>query len=216
MGGTLRSLVRDVVAWAGELAVFVLVAALVISNRLVPISSTFLQAEFDLLKRPVSGDVLLVQVDSRSVQEMGAGPLQRRSIAKVLDVLKDAGAAAVWLDINVQPEPQNAVPDALQREIAAAGDTVVLASGAWKKRSELPLLQLAEFLQVEQGAPLRTFTVDGMINDRAVPSLSLLDVYDANFNLEAVKGKRVILIDAPPVLAMAHACLAIYNHFAAA
>ncbi len=64
---------------------------------------------------PANDDVVIVEIDDRSLQELGRWPWPREILAGVVEVLQECGARAVALDI-ILPEPQKT------RYVAAEGD----------------------------------------------------------------------------------------------
>jgi len=64
---------------------------------------------------PGNDDIVIVEIDDRSLQELGRWPWPREILAGVVEVLQECGARAVALDI-ILPEPQKT------RYVAAQGD----------------------------------------------------------------------------------------------
>ncbi len=92
---------------------------------------------------PISDDILHVDIDSATLERVGRWPWNRRGLALIVDVLHDAGARAIVLDI-LMPHPQDPRlvedewgritridDDAMLAEaIDRAGRTVVAAAAA--------------------------------------------------------------------------------------
>lgn len=83
-------------------------------------------ARFALLTRPATGNVVLVAVDSPSIERIGVWPWPRQVHAVLLDRLREAGAGAIAFDVDFSspstPEGDASFAAALQR----AGGSVVL------------------------------------------------------------------------------------------
>ena len=78
-----------------------LVAALVLRTGLF---ATLDRALFDVqtrwLQHPVASDVVIVEIDARSLKELGQWPLPRSRHAELVEALARAGAARIFLDID--------------------------------------------------------------------------------------------------------------------
>ena len=83
---------------------------------------------FGIDKRPASGDVVIVEIDARSLEEIGVWPWPRRLHGQLLDRLRAAGAGQVAFDIDFSqasdPENDAALEAALRR---AGGATILPA-----------------------------------------------------------------------------------------
>lgn len=127
-GSATRKLQDAASRWRAELIIFVAVGALAMAGAFAGLQDTLNDFAFSLLKRPASGEVVIVQIDSKSVQEIQTWPWARSKHADVLGRLTAAGAKIVALDIDFS-SPTNAIDDErLARSIAAAGGRVVLPS----------------------------------------------------------------------------------------
>ncbi|HOI84044.1 MAG TPA: CHASE2 domain-containing protein, partial [Campylobacterales bacterium] len=65
---------------------------------------------------PASKDVVIVDIDEKSLKELGQWPWSRNKFAKVLDNLAANSAGAIGLDI-VFAEPDNSSPAKVLKEI---------------------------------------------------------------------------------------------------
>jgi signal transduction histidine kinase len=114
---------------------------------------------FKAFGRPASGDVVVVQIDARSLMELDTWPWPRSRHAQVLDRLKEAGAEVVAFDIDFSSGSAPAEDEALSRSISAAAGKVVLASLVQPTGLEKPAL--VETLPI---AAFRANAVTGVAN----------------------------------------------------
>ncbi len=73
---------------------------------------------------------MLVDVDSRSLQEVGTWPWPRRIYADLIDRLQALGAREIAFDIDFSAASDPGDDDAMAAALERAGGTVVLASFA--------------------------------------------------------------------------------------
>lgn len=83
---------------------------------------------FGLTQRPVSGQVLFVDIDSRSLSEIGVWPWPRQVYAEILDALVAADVADVAFDIDFSSRSTEAGDAAFAAALAAAGGFARLAA----------------------------------------------------------------------------------------
>jgi diguanylate cyclase (GGDEF)-like protein/PAS domain S-box-containing protein len=85
-----------------------------------------IDARFNWFPRPAGGDIVLVAIDSPSIEKMGVWPWSRQHHAEMIDRLGAAGASDIVLDVDFSspstPQADQALVDALKR----AGGSVVL------------------------------------------------------------------------------------------
>lgn len=110
------------------LTVLACLAVAVISGLVVTLDGLLDAYRFGIDKRPVSGDVVIVEIDARSLEEIGVWPWPRRLHGQLLDRLAAAGAGQVAFDIDFSqasdPENDAALESALRR---AGGATILPA-----------------------------------------------------------------------------------------
>jgi len=110
------------------LTVIACLAVAVLSGLVVTLDGLLDAYRFGIDKRPASGDVVIVEVDARSLEEIGVWPWPRRLHGDLLDRLTAAGAGQVAFDIDFSqpsdPENDAAFEAALRR---AGGATVMPA-----------------------------------------------------------------------------------------
>ena len=121
-------------AWLPRLGIFALVALVHLGGALEFVERSYLDLRFDLLRRPASGDVVLVEIDSGSLRELDAWPWPRAYHAGVLDRLIEAGAEMVAFDLDFSSSSAPANDAALERALAASAGRVILP--AFMQRAE--------------------------------------------------------------------------------
>ncbi len=123
---------RRFLAWfRGSLIGFLVclaVSAVALSGVFNPLSLALRDFWFGAFKRPASGEIVLVHMDSRSIQELRNWPWPRSHYGAVIDKLNEAGADMIAFDVDFsspsQPDEDQAFAEAIER---AAGK-VLLAS----------------------------------------------------------------------------------------
>ena len=112
--------------YLSHLIVFLLVAAAYLLGVLEPVERTLMDLRFNLLQRDAGGDLVVVDIDARSLRTLDTWPWPRRYHAQLLDRLREAGARDIAFDINFAakstPEDDAALSAALER---AAGQVVL-------------------------------------------------------------------------------------------
>ena len=110
------------------LTVLACLAVAVVSGLVVTLDGLLDAYRFGIDKRPASGDVVIVEIDARSLEEIGVWPWPRRLHGQLLDRLSAAGVGQVAFDIDFSqasdPENDAALEAALRR---AGGATILPA-----------------------------------------------------------------------------------------
>jgi len=110
------------------LTVLVCLGLAVVSGLVVTLDGLLDAYRFGIDKRPASGDVVIVEIDARSLAKIGVWPWPRRLHGRLLDRLGAAGAGQVAFDIDFSqasdPENDAALEAALRR---AGGATILPA-----------------------------------------------------------------------------------------
>ncbi|MCE9523766.1 MAG: CHASE2 domain-containing protein [Alphaproteobacteria bacterium] len=83
---------------------------------------------FQLLRRPASGDIVIVQIDSKSLSALDTWPWPRRTHAELIDRLIESGAEIVALDIDFSSASVPADDARLAQSIQKAAGHIVLPS----------------------------------------------------------------------------------------
>jgi len=95
---------------------------------LEPIERALLSLRFDLDTRPASNDLVVVQIDARTIKELGVWPFERADHAKIIDALHGAGASAVAFDVELARGQDDADNAELVAALRRAGGQVILPS----------------------------------------------------------------------------------------
>ena len=111
-----------------HLLVLCVLAAFLLTGMHNALRNALTDARFNWFPRQASGDIVLVAINSPSLQTVGVWPWPRQIHAQLIDKLESAGASDIAFDIDFSspsnPASDQAFADALQR----AGGSVVLAS----------------------------------------------------------------------------------------
>src|SRR5688572_29939364 len=123
--------------WLIALAAFSIVCALDLGGQLRALDNSFSELRFRLLQREVASDIVVVGIDSASVQALENWPWPRRHHAALIEKLSVAKPKRVFLDIDFS-SPSNALDDAM-------------LDSALTRRRDFPVL-LPTFTQYASGA----------------------------------------------------------------
>ena len=91
-----------------------------------PLLNMLTTARFAWLPRAASGDVVLVAIDSPSLEKVGVWPWPRTIHAALIDRLEQAGASQIAFDIDFSSASSPESDRALEAALARAGGSVVL------------------------------------------------------------------------------------------
>lgn len=166
------------------------VVVLYLTGSLTFVERQFDDLKFSLLKRPATQDVVIVEIDARSIAEIGVWPWPRRLHAAVLERLLAAGAARVAFDVDFSALSNEADDARFARALAASDGKVVLPVFRQKashgsEKSELidavprdlflPHVDLADLnvLPSDDGK-VRHLFIESAIADRRFQSLAAL------------------------------------------
>ncbi len=108
------------------LTVLVFLAVAFLSGLVVTLDGLLDAYRFGLDKRPVSGDVVIVEIDARSLEEIGVWPWPRRLHGDLLDRLTAAGAGQVAFDIDFSQASDRENDAALEAALRRAGGATIL------------------------------------------------------------------------------------------
>ncbi|WOF74873.1 CHASE2 domain-containing protein [Parvibaculaceae bacterium PLY_AMNH_Bact1] len=95
---------------------------------LEPIERALLSVRFDFNTRPASADLIVVQIDARTIKELGVWPFNRGDHAAVIDSLHNAGASAIAFDVELARSQNDADNAELVAALKRAGGQVILPS----------------------------------------------------------------------------------------
>ncbi|CDO58253.1 Signal transduction histidine kinase [Candidatus Phaeomarinobacter ectocarpi] len=107
-------------------AVFFIAMSAYAFGALETLELALLESRFDLLDRPASGEVVAVQIDARSIQELGQWPLPRNTYAYAVRSLVAAGANEIAIDVDMSARTNENETAALARALEDAGGHVIL------------------------------------------------------------------------------------------
>jgi len=109
-----------------HLLVLCVLAASLLTGAHNALENALTDIRFGWFKRQASGDIVLVAIDSPSIEKIGVWPWPRRLHAELIDRLESAGALNIAFDVDFsspsKPESDQAFVDALKR----AGGSVAL------------------------------------------------------------------------------------------
>jgi diguanylate cyclase (GGDEF)-like protein/PAS domain S-box-containing protein len=101
---------------------------------LAPLDRAILDAQSHWERREVSSDIVIVEIDARSLQELDHWPWPRRYHAAAIDTLLARGASQVFVDIDFSSTSNPADDAALAQAVARGGRRIVLPS-FWRPSS---------------------------------------------------------------------------------
>ncbi len=113
-----------------RLAVMALVAAAYFCGLFDPVEFALMDQRFRWIQRPASGDLVVVDIDSRSLQTLNSWPWPRSYHARVIDALFAAGATEISLDIDLSARSREADDQALVASLDHAARRVILPAFA--------------------------------------------------------------------------------------
>ncbi len=219
MGGIVHNAGRIVTEWRYELMIFALAAALTAASLFTPVQQALYDALFRVVTRPPSGEIVLVQIDPRSLAAVATWPWPRSRHAEVVRKLNAAGAELMALDIDFSSPSRPEEDAALAEAVAEAQGRVVLPSfiqhtvrGVTQELTETePLPALRKHALVGNAnvfapygkarrAHLGLFLEDGKYRPTFAALLgqkqtSTVADFDIDFGIDAAKVRRISIID---------------------
>jgi diguanylate cyclase (GGDEF)-like protein/PAS domain S-box-containing protein len=181
---------RVVKRYRPHLLVLCALALVLVTGLHTPLLNALTAARFAWLPRAASGDVVLVAIDSPSLEKIGVWPWPRTIHAALIDRLEQAGASQIVFDIDFSsastPDGDRALEEALTR---ASGSVVVPTfkqfvrgrDGVLTLHVERPLPQLARHawaaaINVEADADglVRRYPFGESLGGTFVPSVAAL------------------------------------------
>ena len=149
-----------------------------------PIDDALVEMRFGAANRPVTGDIVFVDVDSRSLREIGVWPWPRSVYAEVLEHLGEWGSAEVAFDIDFPSRSSESGDSRFTEALEAAGGYAMLA--AFQQVSGITgeneiNLPLARFLVhapavvvnvIAEKGVIRSFPRHLQLGDEVYPSLA--------------------------------------------
>ena len=90
---------RQLVRWSAAAAAILVLVGLSMSGMLSSLDSRLTDWRLAANTIPASGNTVLVEIDSKSLEEVGVWPWPRSLHASLLDRLMEAGAAALLAEL---------------------------------------------------------------------------------------------------------------------
>jgi diguanylate cyclase len=115
---------RKVLLWATMLALFC-----GITDIGQPVDLALQVMRNEIRKQPVSGDIIIVGVDDKTIERLGGYPISNRAQAKVLNTLSAMGAKSVHYDTYLRKTADAAGDQAMADALRAAKMPVTLPVG---------------------------------------------------------------------------------------
>ncbi len=95
---------------------------------LEPVERALLGLRFNVDTRPASAELVVVQIDAKSIKKLGVWPFNRSDHAKAIDALHAAGASAIAFDVELARSQNEADNAKLVAALKRAGGQVILPS----------------------------------------------------------------------------------------
>lgn len=111
---------------APHLAIVLLVAGLQWAGVLDRLEFPLMDARFAMLEREASRDIVVVEIDERSLRLLDVWPWPRDYHAQVIDRLHEAGASLIAVDVDFSSRSNENGDAALEAALVRAGGSVVL------------------------------------------------------------------------------------------
>ncbi len=109
------------------------------------------ETKFSHDKRPVTGQIVLIDIDAKSLNELGVWPLPRRLFAELTDVVAGSGASDILFDIDFSAVSSAEDDRLFAKAIENAGNVSLAmfrqAASAGANQSEVINRPIGEFLQ---------------------------------------------------------------------
>ena len=99
-----------------------------LSGVLESLERSLMTFRFGLEDRPASGEIVVVQIDARTIREMGTWPFARADHARAIDALHDIGVSTIAFDVELTQSPNEADNAKLVAALNRAGGHVILPS----------------------------------------------------------------------------------------
>ena len=141
------------------LSAFIVGVFCYLTGLLAPFDRAFVEESTRLSATGISSDVVIIEIDARSLHELGSWPWPRSRHAALIDALQGLGARRMFIDVDFSAPSTSSEDDLLARSLSLAQGLVVLPA-FWQPLSvdSKPLL-LSEPLPA-----LRRYAVLGSVN----------------------------------------------------
>ncbi|MCH8112242.1 MAG: CHASE2 domain-containing protein [Proteobacteria bacterium] len=181
--------------WLPHVAIFALVAAAYLFGHLEFLELRLMDARFSLLEREAKGQLVVVEIDPKSLQELRTWPWARSVHARLTERLREAGARHIAFDVDFGSPSDPEGDRAFAEVLAATGPAVVLpvfqqittsVDGSSTVYLSVPLEQFAEHTSLasinvrpERDGLIRRMSVVEPWGDAFIPSLAAFLAGDA-------------------------------------
>jgi diguanylate cyclase (GGDEF)-like protein/PAS domain S-box-containing protein len=172
-----------------HLFVACILAAILLTGIPAALKNFLVDQRFQLVTRPASGDIVLVAIDTRSIEGIGVWPWPRRTHAETIKRLVAAGARDIAFDVDFSSPSDAASDQAFADALRAAGGAVILPAfqqAAFLKDPQAvyvnrPLARFAKDawtavvnVPIESDGVVRRYPVGRVLDGRFVPSMGLM------------------------------------------
>lgn len=153
-----------------------------LTGLLAPFDRAFMEKSTRLSATGISSDVVIIEIDARSLHELGSWPWPRSRHAALIDALQGLGARRMFIDVDFSAPSTSSEDDLLARSLAHAQGLVVLPA-FWQPLSvdSKPLLLTEPLPALRRNAVLGAVNlvpdVDGLV--REVPDLNAIGTTSA-------------------------------------
>lgn len=205
---------RKLIKLAPNLVVFIMVAALYLSGGLQFVENKLTDLRFQLIQSDAGGDLVIVEIDPDSLQEIYVWPWPRGLYAVALDKLLDAGARRVAFNIDFSSPSVTEEDQMLQRALGQSGGKVILpmfkqltedAENGREFALSFPIPEFSESAQLafinvrpETDGLIRRMSVRESWYKQQIPSLPFLLTEDTDFGFDSFFIDYGIRIDTIP------------------
>ena len=182
-------------------AVFLPVALVYLAGGLESLERSRMDAQFRLAGQEARSGIVVVEIDSKSLQTLGIWPWPRGYHATVLDQLVAAGAQRIGFDIDFSSHSIAEEDQELEKALAAAQGRVVLPVFRQWQDSEpdrlhltvvAPLPEFAQYASLasinvspESDGLVRRYTNRSSFSDRSLPAFASALAGDPRPDLES-------------------------------
>jgi signal transduction histidine kinase len=119
---------RALHSWRPEALVLIAIVAATAMGMFATLQDALTDFGFSIVKRPASGDIVLVQIDAKSLAAIDAWPWPRSRHAELIDKLTASGAELVALDVAFSSPSIRSEDERLAQTIRRHAGRVVLPS----------------------------------------------------------------------------------------
>ncbi|MDP9084627.1 MAG: EAL domain-containing protein [Pseudomonadota bacterium] len=164
------------------LGAFAIAAFCYATGLLGPFDRAFVEDSTRLFSNVISSDVVIVEIDARSLHELGSWPWPRSRHAALIDTLQRLGARRMFFDVDFSSSSTSSEDDLLAQALARAQGLVVLPA-FWQPLSadSKPLLLSEPLPQFRHYASMASVNLvpdrDGLV--REVPNMDAIGTTSA-------------------------------------